>query len=183
VLSGSQIAAQNAAAKSSNEVLKIREGDTLKITFPGATNLDSTQPVRRDGRISLSIVGEVMAAGLTSTELEKQLGELYSSQLTSKEVNVTILSSSFSVFVNGAVLRPGKIVSDRPISALEAIMEAGGFIDTKANMRAVTVVRNEGGQTKNYTLDLREVLEGKQNEPFYLKSSDIVYVPEKFSWF
>ncbi len=181
-MTGAEIATQNATAKNT-EVLKIREGDVVKIAFPGAPNLDSTQPVRRDGRITLSVVGEVVAAGLAPSELEKQLSELYASQLTSKEVTVTVLSSAFSVFVNGAVLRPGKITSDRPISALEAIMEAGGFNDTKANMRAVTVIRNEDGRTKNYTLDLKLVLEGKQSEPFYLKASDIVYVPEKFSWY
>lgn len=182
-MSGGQIAAQNAAAKASPEVLRIREGDVLKVAFPGAPNLDTNQTVRRDGRINLSLVGEVTAVGLTPTELEKQLSDLYASQLTSKEVIVTVVSSSFSVFVNGAVLRPGKITSDHPISALEAVMEAGGFNDTKANMKEVVVIRNENGQTKNYKLDLAAVIRGEQNEPFYLKPSDIVYVPEKFAWF
>ncbi|HUJ44067.1 MAG TPA: polysaccharide biosynthesis/export family protein [Opitutaceae bacterium] len=165
------------------EVLTVREGDTLKISFPGAPNLDTTQQVRRDGRITMSMVGEVMAAGLTPGDLEKELLKVYSSQLLSKEVTVTVVSSSIPVFVTGAVIRPGKVISDHPISALEAIMEAGGFDRTKADMKAVVVIRQEGGQTRNYTLNLKLVLEGKQSEPFYLKPSDIVYVPEKFSWF
>lgn len=171
------------AASKQPEVLTVKEGDTLRISFPGAPNLDTTQQVRRDGRITLSMVGEVMAAGLTPTELEKELLKLYSSQLLSKEVTVTVVSSSISVFVTGAVIRPGKVVSDHPISALEAIMEAGGFDNVKADMKAVLVIRQEGGQTKNYTLNLKLVLEGKQTEPFYLKPSDIVVVQQKFSWF
>ena len=131
----------------------------------------------------MSMVGEVMAAGLTPGDLEKELLKVYSSQLLSKEVTVTVVSSSIPVFVTGAVIRPGKVISDHPISALEAIMEAGGFDRTKADMKAVVVIRQEGGQTRNYTLNLKLVLEGKQSEPFYLKPSDIVYVPEKFSWF
>jgi hypothetical protein len=50
-------------------------------------------------------------------------------------------------------------------------------------MRAVVVTRNEEGQTKNYTLNLKLVLEGKQSEQFYLKPFDIVSVPERFSFF
>lgn len=166
------------------EVLTIREGDVLKIGFPSAPNLDTTQQVRRDGKITLSIVGEVQAAGLQPTDLERELIKLYSSQLLSKEVTVTVVSSSFAVFVTGAVMHPGKIQSDRPISALEAIMEAGGFDNAKADLKAVVVIRQgPDGRTKNFTLNLKAVIDGQDNEPFYLKASDIVYVPEKFSWF
>ena len=171
------------AAIAQPEVLIVREGDTLKISFPGAPNLDTTQQVRRDGRITLSMIGEVVAAGLTPRGLEQELLKLYASQLLSKEVTVTVVSSSIPVFGTGAVIRPGKVVSDNPISALEAVMEAGGFDRTKADMKAVVVIRQEGGQTRRYTLNLKSVLEGTQTEPFYLKPSDIVYVPEKFSWF
>jgi polysaccharide export outer membrane protein len=172
------------AAAGQSEELTIREGDTLKVSFPGTQNLDTTQQVRRDGRITLLIIGELKVVGFKPSELEKELVKLYSSQLVSKEVSVAVESSSFAVYVTGSVLRPGKIVSDRPISVLEAIMEAGGFAGTMANMKAVVVIRKEeDGRTKNYTLNLRLVLEGKENEPFYLKPSDIVYVPERFSWF
>jgi polysaccharide export outer membrane protein len=165
------------------DVLTVQEGDVLKISFPGAQNLDTQQQVRRDGRITMSMIGEVIAAGLTPAELEQELLKQYSSQLVSKEVSVTVISSAFAVYVNGAVLRPGKIMSDRPISALQAVMEAGGFDNAKADTKAVVIIRQEGGQTKNYPINLKLVLEGKSNEPFFLKASDIVYVPEKFSWF
>jgi polysaccharide export outer membrane protein len=165
------------------ELITLREGDIVKISFPGAPNLDTTQEIRRDGKIVLVLVGEVTAVGLTPAELEKQIVKLYSTQLVSKEVTVTVVSSSFPVFVTGAVLRPGKILSNRPITALEAIMEAGGFIYTKANLRGVIVIRHEEGRVKNYTLNMKLMLEGKQSVPFYLKPSDVVYVPERFSWF
>jgi polysaccharide export outer membrane protein len=165
------------------EVQTIREGDVLRVSFPGSPNLDSTQSVRRDGRISLSIVGEIVVAGMTPSELEKDLAKRYSGQLVSNEVNVTVVSSTFSVFVTGAVMRPGKIPSDHPITALEAIMEAGGFDNTKADTKDVVVIRQEGGGTKNYSLNLKKVLDGESSEVFYLKPSDIIYVKEKFQWF
>ncbi|MGO9244811.1 MAG: polysaccharide biosynthesis/export family protein [Verrucomicrobiia bacterium] len=166
-----------------SEAIVLREGDVLKITFPGAPNLNDSQQIRRDGKIALSMVGEVVAAGLTPADLEKEILKLYSSQLVTKEVTVTVTSSSFPIFVTGAVIRPGKILSDHPITALEAIMEAGGFDYTKADLGHVRVVRTEKAGTKNYTLNLKEALQAKQSTPFYLKPSDIVYVPEKFSWF
>ena len=178
--------AVDAAADESNreaEVLVLHEGDDVRISFPGAPNLDSTQRVRTDGRITLSIVGEVVAAGLTPSELEQKLLELYASDLVSKEVSVTVISSNFTVFVTGAVLSPGKITSDHPLSALEAVMEAGGFDMTRADMQAVRVVRIHEGVTRNFVVNLKSALEGGQSRPFHLKRSDIVYVPEKFSWF
>jgi polysaccharide biosynthesis/export protein len=158
-------------------------GDVIKVSFPGTPNLDTQQQIRRDGRLNLALVGEVMAEGKTPAGLEKELTDLYSPQLVSKEVKVTIVSSSFAVFVTGAVLKPGKILPDRTVSVLEAVMEAGGFDYTKANTKKVVIIRQENGQTKNYTVNLKAVLDGKGSEPFYLKSHDIVYVPEKFNWF
>ena len=165
------------------EAFTLQEGDVVKISFPGAPNLDSTQAIRRDGKITMAILGEISVVGRTPPDLEQELLKLYSTQLVSKEVTVMVVSSSYPVFVSGAVLRPGKILADRPLTALEAIMEAGGFDQAKADMTAVKVVRQEGGGTKNYALNLKLVLEGKSSEPFFLKRSDIIYVPEKFSWF
>jgi polysaccharide export outer membrane protein len=166
------------------ETLTLREGDVIKVSIPGAPNLDTVQTIRRDGRIDLALVGEVQVAGLKPTELQAELIKLYAPQLVSKEVIVSIVSSSCTAFVTGAVLRPGKIVSDHPITALEAIMEAGGPDYAKANLKAVVVIRQEAdGKTQNYTVNLKLVIEGKQNNPFYLKPSDIVYVPEGFNIF
>lgn len=167
----------------SKEVFTLQEGDVVKISFPGAKEIDTTQAIRRDGKISLALVGEVMAIGRTPTELEQDLLKLYANQLVSKEVNVLVVSSSYAVFVSGAVLRPGKIMADRPLTPLEAVMEAGGFDSAKADMTAVKVVRQEEGGTKNFTLDLKLILEGRSSEPFFLKKSDIIFVPEKRSLF
>ena len=165
------------------EVIALREGDILKISFPGSSSLDTTQQIRRDGKITLPLVGEVQAAGMTTETLRQNLVKLYAPQLSSKEIIVTVASSSFPVFVTGYVIHPGKIISDHPITALDAIMEAGGFDYTKANLKAVRVIRREQDRVVNYTLNLRLVLKGKETKPFYLKPSDIVFVPERFSWF
>jgi polysaccharide export outer membrane protein len=172
-----------AVEPSHSETIVLREGDVLKISFPGSANLDTAQPIRRDGRLNLPLVGEVEAAGMTPDDLQKKLVSLYASQISSKEITVQVQSSSFPVFVTGSVVHPGKILSDHPITALEAVMEAGGFIYDTANLKAVKVVRNENGVMQHFTVNLKAVLSGDDSKPFYLKPGDIVYVPERFSAF
>ena len=175
--------AQSAPAAIVTEAITLREGDVLKISFPGSPNLNKTATIRRDGMISLDLVGEVKAAGKTPADFEKELLDLYSTQLVSKQVTVEVQSSSFPVYISGSVLRPGRIVSDHPITALEAIMEAGGFDYVKADLKQVQVTRREAGGTRKYILNLKREMDGKGGEPFYLKPADIIYVPEKFNWF
>lgn len=173
----------SSAPMTNTDLLVLHEGDTLSVTFPGAPDLNTLAIIRRDGRITLKSLGEFKAAGLTPPEMEKAIIDKFGAQLQTKEVSVAVQSSAFPVYVTGAVLRPGKILSDRPINALEAIMEAGGFDYTKANLKAVRVLRNENGQTLHYTLNLKEVLRGTKSEQFSLKPGDILYVPEKFTMF
>lgn len=174
---------QMGAEQAGDDVLTLKEGDVLKISFPSVPSMDTTQPIRPDGRITLPLIGDYAAAGKTTDSLSAELLQQYESQLVSKEVNVTLVSSSYTLYVTGAVLRPGKIVTDRRITAFDAIMEAGGFDKTRANLKEVVVVRQENGQQRSYTVNLDQVLSGGASTPFYLKSFDTVYVPEKFNWF
>ncbi|HLX69317.1 MAG TPA: polysaccharide biosynthesis/export family protein [Verrucomicrobiae bacterium] len=170
-----------AAVKADQSPMVLKEGDSVKISFPGAPSLDTTATVRRDGKITLPNGGEMDVVGNTPTQLEKKLADYYKDKLISKEVIVSIQSSSFPVFVTGAVMKPGKIFSDHPLTVLEAVMEAGGFEYSKANLKKVKVVREK--PAGNFTLDFKGFLGGRTVESFYLQPYDIIYVPEKFTWF
>ncbi|MGZ4965383.1 MAG: polysaccharide biosynthesis/export family protein [Limisphaerales bacterium] len=172
---------QSGEVRSSN--FTIREGDKVRITFAGAPNLNTSQLVRRDGKIEMPLLGELQAANQTPAQLEQEILKRYGNQLLSKEVTVTVDSASYDVFVTGAVVKPGKVSAVRPMSALEAVMECGGPDYVRANLKEVTVIRQENGRSKNYRLNLREILDGKRSETFYLKPSDIIYVRERFNWF
>lgn len=163
--------------------ITLREGDVVRVSFPSAKQLDTAQQIRRDGKIVLPTFGEIQAAGLAPADLEKQIVEKFGAQLLTKEIAVTVESSQYPVFVNGAVLKPGKIEATRPITVLEAIMEAGGFFTAKANLKTVKVIRTEGAQVKTYTVDLRPALEGRPSTPFFVRPSDIIFVPERFTLF
>jgi polysaccharide export outer membrane protein len=165
------------------ESIRLREGDMIRIQFPGAPNLDTKETIHRDGKITL-MVGEVTAAGKTLQELQKEILDLYSPQLVTKVVTVSLEASVFPVYVTGAVARGGKIVIDRPVTALEAVMDAGVDL-ARANLKAVRVTRTAQGQNQVFTLNLDKILKGKGTDtaPFYLQPSDILYVPEKFQWY
>ncbi len=175
--------APSVVSTSSSNSLTLQPGDNIKISFPGAPTLDAQTVVRVDGKISLPSIGELPAAGLTPSQLEKDLLRVADPQLVVKQVNVTVISSAFEVYVSGAVLRPGKLVTDRVLTPLEAVMEAG--LDyQKANLKNVQIIRKlDDGQTENFKLNLKKPLEGAGSQPFALKQYDIIYVPERFSWF
>jgi len=170
-------------ATNTSQSIILREGDIVKILFPGAANLNTLQLIRRDGKITMQLVGEITAAGLTPTQLQEEILKRYANQLQTKEISVSVESSTFPVFVTGAVMRPGKILVDRSLNVLEAVLEAGGPDYSKANTKKVLLIRNENGVMRNFKLNLKAALDGKASEPVSVKPSDIIYVPERFQWF
>lgn len=161
----------------------LNAGDVIEITFPGATNLNTTQQIRRDGKVNLYMIGETPAANRSPGEFEKELIAAYSSQLISKEIKVKVVSSAFSVFVTGAVMKPGKVMSERELTAFDAIMEAGGFDEANANKKNVRIIRREGDKIETFVVDFKALLEKGVGEPFYLKAHDAIYVSPKITWF
>ena len=104
----------------------LASGDVVKLTFSAAPELNQSQKIRTDGKLSLPLVGEVDAAGKTVGQLQAELIELYKSQLKTPEVTVSLEASITTVTVSGAVNKPGKLAFERPTTVLQAIMEAGG---------------------------------------------------------
>lgn len=152
-------------------------GDEIRVVFSGAPELNTQQKIQPNGKVSLPTLGEVTAAGRTVTNLQGQLTALYQPRLQDSTVTVSLMGTTAGVYVAGAVLRPGKIPLDRPLTVLEAVMEAGGFSPI-ANPRRVIVVRTQGGRSRNYVLDLYQALHGTESIPFYVRPYDVIYVKE-----
>lgn len=167
------------ATNPTNTPGRLREGDVVKIAFEGDTNLTTIAKIQLDGQINTPMVGDVKAVGRTVQELQADLMQRYRPLLKVNEITVTLVSSAASVYMSGAVLRPGRIPMDRPLTVLDAIMEAGGFDHTRAKPSAVTVLRIENGRQQRFELNLKRMLRGEDSIPFYLKPFDIVHVPEK----
>jgi polysaccharide export outer membrane protein len=134
-------------------LLRLAPGDVVEVTFPGATNFNAMHRIGPEGTITMPLVGQVDAAGKSAEELQSQLMKLYSTELKDTNVIVSVAGSGNVVYVDGAVLRPMKITLERPITALEAVEEAGGFTDT-ANRKKVTVIRYKGNENTVIELNL-----------------------------
>jgi polysaccharide export outer membrane protein len=163
----------------STNSMRLREGDVIHITFENATNLNSVQTIPLDGFITLQLVGQTKAAGKTTVELEATLTNLYQSQIKATEIQVSRVSSAATYSIGGAVLKPGKFPLDRPLTVLEAVMEAGGVDTTRAKLSEVIVLRIENNQRVKHHVDLKRALQGKELNLFYLRAFDIIYVPQK----
>jgi polysaccharide export outer membrane protein len=151
-------------------------GDSVKLTFPGATELSQSQKIRADGKLSLPQIGEVKAAGKSLPQFQSELVRLYRSQLRNTDILVTLESGVMQVYVSGAVHKPGKLSFDRPTTILQVIAEAGGTNEF-GSLRRVRVVRLENGQQRVHILDLRSGTKGATGA-FYVRDGDIITIPE-----
>lgn len=158
---------------------ELHEGDVVGITFQYSTNFDTVQKIALDGKLNLDMVGPVKASGRTLIQLQQSLTNLYSTLAAGDVITAKLLSSEASIYVSGAVLRPGLVAMDRPLTVLEAVMAAGGWDTSRAKLSAVSVLRVDNGQQQTYHVNLKNVLAGKEKSPFYLKPFDIIYVPAK----
>lgn len=163
----------------STNSMYLREGDVIRIAFEGATNLNTTEKIQVDGLITLPQIGKVPAAGKSPAYLEALLEVMYESEIKTTDITVSLVASSAAVYVNGAVLKPGKLPLERPLTVLDAVMEAGGADPTRAKLSEVVVLRIENGRRVRYRVNLKRALQGNDPALLYLQPYDIIYVPEK----
>jgi polysaccharide export outer membrane protein len=181
---GPSVAPTNAAlgavpAMPVSPATQLAEGDVIQVAFDVETNLNATAKIQLDGSVVLPLLGSRPAAGKTLSALQADLQTDYGRLVKNSELRVTLVSSVACVYVSGAVLKPGRIPMDRPLTAMEAIMEAGGFDLTRAKPSNVSVLRIENGQQKHYRVNLKSALQEGDTQPFQLQPFDIVYVPVK----
>lgn len=152
-------------------------GDEISVSFSGAPELNTKQKIQPNGKVSLPTVGDVTAAGRSINSFQSTLTSLYQPHLQDPTVVVALETAAAGVYLSGEVLRPGKIPLDRPMTALEAVMEAGGF--TKfANPKQVIVMRKQDGRNKRYVLNLNDAISGAESGLFYLRPYDMIYVKQ-----
>jgi len=157
-------------------------GDALHIRFYFHEELDEDIPVRPDGRVSLQLIDDVLAAGLTPVELASALKAAYAKHLRKPEITVQVMRvAPRRVYVGGEVKKPGLIETVDVITAVKAIMQAGGAKDT-GNLESVVVLRYRAGMEPEFIrVDLRDDLRtGTKHEDIPLRAYDLVFVPKTF---
>lgn len=156
----------------------LADGDVLDFKFFNNPELNDNQTVRPDGKITLQLIGEVMARGRTPLELQEEITKLYASQLRKPEVTVIVRSfANRRVYVGGFVRNPMLIDMKPHMTAMEAIIQAGGFDPWRAEVKNIVIIRHKDNKRYGCALDFSDALRGKETYPFYLEPLDIVYVP------
>jgi polysaccharide biosynthesis/export protein len=152
--------------------------DVLDISVWKEPDVSRVVPVRPDGRISLPLVSDVPAAGLSPQQLAANLAERLRKYFNDPQVTVIVTAiNSKRVFVVGEVLRAGAFPLLPGMTVLQALSSAGGFT-TYANVKKIHVVRLSNGKHIEYPFNYREVLKGTNREQnIKLEPGDTVIVP------
>jgi protein involved in polysaccharide export with SLBB domain len=158
----------------------IQPGDVLTIRFEFHPDHDQMITVRPDGALILPGVGEVKAAGLMPEQLADQLVRRYAKNLRNPKISVGLKATSLSrVYVGGEVHRPGFVVYRPGLTALQAVIEAGGPKFTGALDQVILVQKIDDATYHASTLDLAKAVEkGDTADSPVVGPTDVVFVPK-----
>ena len=157
---------------------KIGPEDILDIAVWNNTAISRTVPVRPDGKISLPLLHDVQAAGLTPMELREVLVKRLADYMPTPEVSVIVREvHSFKVSVLGEVKKPGQFELKSSSTVLDVIALAGGFTEFAARSRIV-ILRQAGATVKRVPFNYNNALSpGARPEDLFLRPGDVVVVP------
>jgi polysaccharide biosynthesis/export protein len=152
--------------------------DVLDISVWKEPEITRTVPVRPDGKISLPLLNDVQAAGLTPAQLNAEITSSLRKFVTDPEVTVIVEQiNSQRVYILGEVTRPGAYPLLPGMTVLQALSSAGGFTQF-ANEKKMYVLRRVNGNQEKYFFNYKDVLNGKRPEQnIALKAGDTIVVP------
>ena len=158
----------------------IGAGDTLEIFVWREPDLSGTIPVRPDGKISISLVEDMIAVGKTPTELARDMEEVLAEYLRLPKVNIIVASEGTSnqIQVIGNVMSPQSIPYREDIRILDVVVAVGGLDDFAAGNRT-QVIRTIDGTTTECRIRLNKLLkDGDMSQNIYMYPGDVLIVPE-----
>jgi polysaccharide biosynthesis/export protein len=161
----------------SAEAFRIGTEDVLDVQVWKNEELSRVVPVRPDGMISLPLVNDIRAAGLTAVELRQAITQKLAEYVPSPEVSVMVREvHSVKVAVLGAVRMPGHYEVKSSATVLELIARAQGLTEF-ADRGRIVVMRQNGTETTRIPFNYRKVAEGSEQDNFYVRPGDIIVVP------
>jgi polysaccharide biosynthesis/export protein len=166
------------ASAASDAEYKIGAQDVLRIDVWKEPEISRTAPVRPDGRISLPLINDVQAAGLTSTQLASVITDGLRKFITNPQVTVGVTEiNSRRVYVTGEVTRPGAFPLLPNMTVLQALSSSGGFSQF-AKLKSIYVLRTEDGKQAKHPFNYKQVVSGKKPElNIPLQPGDVIVVP------
>jgi polysaccharide export outer membrane protein len=157
---------------------KIGPQDMLRIDVWKEPDISRVVPVRPDGKITLPLVNDVQASGLTTTQLAAMIAEGLKKYITSPQVTVGVTEiNSRKIFVQGEVARPGAFPLLPNMTVLQALASSGGFTQF-AREKKIYILRMEDGRQVKHPFNYKEAVSGKNVEQnIILEGGDIIVVP------
>jgi polysaccharide biosynthesis/export protein len=151
--------------------------DSLHVSVWKEPDLSATLPVRPDGKISLPLLNDVQAAGLTPLQLAASLTEKLKKYIADPRVTVVVAQiNSKRIYLIGEVLHPGATPMLPNMTVLQALSSAG--LNQFANTKRIYVLRNENGKQEKLPVDYKKLVKGERIEQNYqLKPGDTIVVP------
>lgn len=159
----------------SDEEYQIQAGDVLEIQVWGEPRLSGEVLVRDNGKLTLPLINEVKAEGLTSAELKDTLSKELSEFIPAASVTVIVKHTAPTrYFLSGQFMKPGEYRSDKKITFLQAIATGGGFAPFADDSSIILIRRAPTGELR-YELDYSRVVDGREPNPI-LRNGDIIAV-------
>src|SRR5437667_8439386 len=155
--------------------VRLSPGDVIKVSYADETIPDKTQKIRRDGKVSLPLIGEVTAAGKRVIDFQHELVRRYEGELENSEVLVTLENGTATVTVSGFANKPAVYPFDRPTTVYQAVMQAGGVSDygSSSNIHLTRIIN---GEQRAETINLRPTIRGHPTKPTYVQDGDVIYI-------
>ena len=152
--------------------------DVLYIHVWKEEALSKTITVRIDGKISLPLIDEIQAAGLTPLQLRDLLTKRFNDYIDSPNVSVMVMeANSFKVFISGQVKKPGVYRLRNETTLVQIISLAEGFTEW-ANQKEIVIIRKEKGQEKRLVVNYKKIISGDDlGANLLLKSGDTIIIP------
>jgi polysaccharide export outer membrane protein len=152
--------------------------DVIDVAVWKEPDISRTVPVRPDGKISLPLLNDVQAAGMTPAQLGDQITASLKKYVTNPQVTVIVTAiNSQRIYVLGEVTRPGAFPLLPGTTILRGLSSAGGFTQF-AKMKGIYVLRLENGKQVKYPFNYKDVVNGKHSEQdILLKAGDTIVVP------
>jgi polysaccharide biosynthesis/export protein len=152
--------------------------DLLQISVWKNESLSRQLPVRPDGKVSMPLLHDIQAAGLTPMQLRDKIAAALAEFMPNPEVSVTVLEvRSYRVSVLGEVQKPGVLQLKAPTTVLEALALAGGFRDFASPSKIVIFRKDDSGQTQRLRFNYNRAVGAAGEDNVTLRSGDVVVVP------
>lgn len=174
-----QHASRREAASIDNKTYIIGESDILDIDVWKEKEVSKEVPVRPDGRISLPLIGQIQASGLTPLQLQDNITEKLKEYISNPEVTVIVSDARSQQFnIVGQVARPATYPLRESMTVLDAIAAAGGFKDFAKETKIYVLRPMPGGIRVRIPFNYKDVIKGKNlQQNVQLKPGDTIVVP------